>query len=504
MTGYFAVIIYILASLVLFSYGMNCYVMIWLYLKSFKRGEQRNSKVTAKYQGWLENREVPKVTTQIPIYNEMNVTERAVRAAVAIEYPKDKYEIQIIDDSTDETSQLVDQLVDKYRTQGHDIKVIRRSNRIGYKAGALEHASKSAKGEYFAIFDSDFIPEPDFLKRIIPFFLDRPELGLVQAKWGHLNDKDSVFTYTQSLGIDGHFLIEQSARSFNGIYMNFNGTAGVWKKEAIEDAGGWEHDTLTEDLDLSYRAQLAGWKAAFVSDVIVPAELPQDVAAFKSQQFRWAKGSIQTAIKLFPRILKSDVSTFQKIEAFFHLTHYAIHPFMLLLALLGYPLILLGSTSVDPYLFSVIGMLMGMTTFAPSLLYWISQGRTGVIWWKRLIGIPLVMSMGVGIALTNTRAVFEALLGKQSAFIRTPKRGDKQLKSYSVKAPVIAFLEILLSIYCWSAFAHFLGKEQWQVAPFLVIYGTAFGYIGLMGMIQNVSGFKFTKLPKEASSDATA
>ncbi len=504
MTGYFAVIIYFLASIILFSYGMNCYVMIWLYLKSYKQGEKQNSEVTASYKNWLQQQEAPRVTTQIPIYNELNVTERAIGAAIAIEYPKDKYEIQIIDDSTDETSLLIDQLVDEYQSQGHDIKVVRRSNRIGYKAGALEHASNFAKGDYFAIFDSDFLPQSDFLKRIIPFFLDRPQLGLVQAKWGHLNDKESVFTHTQSLGIDGHFLIEQSARSFNGIYMNFNGTAGVWKKEAIEDAGGWEHDTLTEDLDLSYRAQLAGWKAAFVSDVIVPAELPQDVAAFKSQQFRWAKGSIQTAIKLFPRVLKSNVSNFQKLEAFFHLTHYAIHPFMLLLALLGYPLILLGSTSVDPYLFSVIGMLMGMTTFAPSLLYWISQGRTGVVWWKRLIGIPLVMSMGVGIALTNTRAVFEALRGKQSAFIRTPKRGDKQLKSYSVKAPVVALLEIVLSIYCWSAFANFLGKEQWQVAPFLVIYGTAFGYIGLMGILQNLPGLRITKLPEEASSDATA
>jgi cellulose synthase/poly-beta-1,6-N-acetylglucosamine synthase-like glycosyltransferase len=359
------------------------------------------------------------------------------------------------------------------RKEGKDVTVLRRNNRVGYKAGALEAGTRHAKGEFLAVFDSDFVPQKDFLKRLVPFFLNDKKIGLVQARWGHINKDYSLFTRTQSLGIDGHFIIEQSARAFSGLYMNFNGTAGIWRKQTIVDAGGWKHDTLTEDLDLS-----------FVPDVVVPAEIPQTVAAFKSQQFRWAKGSIQTAIKLFPTLLKSDLSFFQKVQAYFHLTHYAIHPFMVLLAVLGLPVILAAESRITTGFFVGIGSLMSLATFAPSTLYWFSQKQAGIHWVKRLLGIPILMFTGVGIAISNTRAVLEALFGIESGFIRTPKSGDQALKHYKVKMPILPVLELVLSSYCWYSVVQFFPLNKWFVAPFLVIYAIGFGYIGLLGLIQ--------------------
>ena len=287
--------------------------------------------------------------------------------------------------------------------------------------------------------------------------------------------------------------------------MNFNGTAGIWRKQAIIDAGGWSHDTLTEDLDLSYRAQMAGWKATFVPDVIVPAELPETVAAFKSQQFRWAKGSIQTAIKLFPTLIKSDLSVFQKVQAYFHLTHYSIHPFMVLLAILGLPVILAADSRITTALFLGIGSLMSLATFAPSTLYWFSQKQAGIHWAKRLVGIPILMFTGVGIAISNTRAVIEALIGVESAFIRTPKSGDKALKIYTVNMPIMPILEIVLSLYCWYSVARFFPLNKWFVAPFLVIYAIGFGYIGALGLIQGtVIGRLTGRIKKPESAPAAA
>ncbi len=369
----------------------------------------------------------------------------------------------------------------------------------------MEAGTQQAKGDLLAVFDSDFVPQKDFLKRMIPFFVNDPGVGLVQARWGHINRDQSLFTRTQSLGIDGHFIVEQSARAFSGLYMNFNGTAGIWRKQAIVDAGGWQHDTLTEDLDLSYRAQLAGWKATFVPDVVVPAELPESVAAFKSQQFRWAKGSIQTAIKLFPTLIKSDLSIFQKVQAYFHLTHYSIHPFMVLLAILGLPVILAAESKITTGLFLGIGSLMSLATFAPSTLYWFSQKQTGIHWAKRLVGIPILMFTGIGIAISNTRAVIEALIGLESGFIRTPKSGDKALKNYTVKMPILPILEILLSVYCWYSVAQFFPKNKWFVAPFLVIYAIGFGYIGLLGLIQGTTIGRLTgKIKKPEAATAAA
>lgn len=506
MTDLLIIIVYFIASLFLFSYGMNCYVMVWLYLRTFRKGSAINAAIEHDQKAiWESPETLPKVTTQIPLYNELNVAERVMRAAAGMDYPPGRHEVQVLDDSNDETSQHIDKIAELLRAEGADISIIRRDNRTGYKAGALEAGTQQAKGDLLAVFDSDFVPQQDFLKRMIPFFVNDPGVGLVQARWGHINRDQSLFTRTQSLGIDGHFIVEQSARAFSGLYMNFNGTAGIWRKQAIVDAGGWQHDTLTEDLDLSYRAQLAGWKATFVPDVVVPAELPETVAAFKSQQFRWAKGSIQTAIKLFPALMKSDLSIFQKVQAYFHLTHYSIHPFMVLLAILGLPVILAAESKITTGLFLGIGSLMSLATFAPSTLYWFSQKQAGIHWAKRLVGIPILMFTGIGIAISNTRAVIEALIGIESGFIRTPKSGDKALKNYTVKMPILPILEILLSAYCWYSVAQFFPMNKWFVAPFLIIYAIGFGYIGLLGLIQGTTIGRLTgrnKKPEAATAAA--
>ena len=272
---------------------------------------------------------------QLPIYNERNVAERVIRAAASMDYPRDRLEIQVLDDSVDETKQIIDRLVEKLAREGLDIKAIRREDRDGYKAGALANGTALARGEFLAVFDADFVPGPDFLRRALPPFLADAKIAFVQTRWGHLNRDENILTICLALGIDGHFLVEQPARAKSGLFMNFNGTAGVWRRQAIEDAGGWSSRTLTEDLDLSYRVLLAGWKPCYIEDVAVPSELPATITGAKSQQFRWAKGSIQTAMRNLPRVWRGPYSLFEKIEAFLHLTNYLIHPMMLVLAVSG-------------------------------------------------------------------------------------------------------------------------------------------------------------------------
>ena len=338
------------ASVGLFLYGANCYVMLALFLRSHRASARAAARTIAEAEARFVHPEgLPLVTTQIPLFNEANVAERAIRAAARIDYPCDRHEIQVLDDSTDETREIVDRTVRELQARGHCIVVLRRTDRTGFKAGALAAALRVATGEFLAIFDADFVPPPRFLRDTLPFFLADDRMGLVQARWGHLNADDSVLTRAQAIGIDGHFTVEQSARTFNGLLMNFNGTAGIWRRRAILDAGGWSADTLTEDLDLSYRAQLAGWRTHFLSELEVPGELPDGVAAFKSQQFRWAKGSIQTAKKLLPRLWRDrDRSVWVKIQATLHLTHYAVHPLMLVVALFTLPAMLVFPAVFSP------------------------------------------------------------------------------------------------------------------------------------------------------------
>jgi len=420
---------------------------------------------------------LPAVTTQIPLYNEANVAERIIRAAAGMEYPKSKHDIQILDDSTDETIKEVDRVVKELQDKGYNISVSRRSIRTGFKAGALREGMAQAKGEYIAIFDSDFVPPSDYLKRVVPILHGQANLGFVQARWGHLNSRHSLLTRSQTLGIDGHFMIEQCARAYNKLFLNFNGTAGIWRKQAILDAGNWQDDTLTEDMDLSYRCQLAGWEATYMPDVIVPAELPESYAAFKNQQFRWAKGSIQTAIKLLPAVMRSRASFVAKLQSFLHMTHYAIHPMMSLMALLALPILLSVEISIPLWLTIVMGLGIVLAMLGPSSMYLVSQVFQGKEHARCTFFLPILVCIGVGIALSNTRAVIEAVLGINSGFVRTPKKGSL-LKQYMPKVGILPVIEIIFGAYCAYSMFIYMHAGKYLVGPFLFIYAVGFIWVG--------------------------
>jgi len=476
---------YITVAAGLMIYGMNCYWVLVLFNRRYRQAAKRNLELIRRYRRELSDDDLPMVTTQIPLYNEYNVAERVIRAVAAIDYPAGKHEIQVLDDSTDESRDLIDRVAAELQAEGKDIHVIRRTNRTGFKAGALKYGMAICKGEYIAIFDSDFVPPADYLRKSVPFLIDDPTIGLVQARWGHLNRHESLLTYSQAIGIDGHFVIEQSARSYNAHFMNFNGTAGLWRKQAIEDGGGWEADTLTEDMDLSYRVQLAGWRLYFVPQIVVPAELPNTFTAFKSQQFRWAKGSIQTALKIYPRVLASKARLTSKIQAFFHLTHYCIHPLMALMALLGLPLLLHVQANLTTVAAFAAGMLIFLATLGPNTLYCFSQYAVHKKdWGKRILFLPVLMSLGVGICLSNSRAVFEGLTGIKSGFIRTPKAGadDAKRKTYRLPKSPLPFAEVIFGLYCvWTALMYYWADNP-LVIPFMLLYAAGFLYVGFNGL----------------------
>jgi cellulose synthase/poly-beta-1,6-N-acetylglucosamine synthase-like glycosyltransferase len=487
MLEYFVFILYFSAAFLMLIYGLNNYVMITLFKHNIHKKPSLvgfDSEISDSFSKGF--RKIPKVTTQIPIYNEYNVSERVIRAAMAMRYPKARHEVQILDDSNDETSILIDNIVKELKAQGHYINIIRRGERRGFKAGALANGMAKTESEYFAIFDADFIPPRDFLQKTIPLFVKNESIGLVQARWGHINSEKSLLTRAQSMGIDGHFMVEQAARCYGGLYMNFNGTAGVFRKEAIIAGGGWQWDTLTEDMDLSYRIQFAGWKTLFLPDLVVPAEIPEDIRAFKNQQFRWAKGSIQTAIKLFPEIKNSNVSLFKKVEAFFHLTHYIVHPLIMISAIFAMPLILIMEKRPAPVLFFIIAVLLVLAMSAPSSLYILSQQAAYHDWKKRIIYLPFLIIIGVGIAVSNTRAVIEALLGIKSDFIRTPKKGDREKKKYKPVFSGTALVEILLGTYCFFSFTIYLANERYLIGPFLFIYSAGFLYTGIITLFHGL------------------
>ena len=489
-------VVYFSAAFGLLLYGVNSYIAIVLFSIRQKSAATSRSDLREEIGDLFEREDAPVVTTQLPIYNEYNVIVRAMEAACAMRYPAGRHQIQVLDDSTDETVELVDQAAARLRDEGHDIEIVRREERVGFKAGALRYATDLARGDLLAVFDADFVPPEDYLLKTVPFFLDDPKVGLVQSRWGHLNANRSLLTRVQSVGIDGHFMVEQAARAWNGLFMNFNGTAGIWRREAIADGGGWQWDTLTEDMDLSYRSQLAGWKARYLPDVVVPAEIPEDVQAFKIQQFRWAKGSIQTAKKILPLLLRSKVPPFKLYQAFFHLTHYMVHPLMLTLAVLALPVLLSLQLSLGVAAYVTLGTALLLATAAPTSLYIVSQRAAYADWKRRLVFLPLLVVVGVGLAVSNTRAVFEAIIGRESPFVRTPKRGEHETKRYRVPIPASAFVEVLVGLYCVLSFFIYIYVGKYLVGPFLGMYAAGFLFIGLLS-IARAFGFSDRKKTQE-------
>ena len=486
-------LVYLVCTLGLMVYGFNCYVMLTLFAR---RRRAARSVIGAMKERWTDavaERDLPPVTTQIAIYNEYNVAERVIRAVCAMRYPAGRHEIQVLDDSTDETLPLVKKLAAELQDAGHDIHVLHRDDRTGYKAGALDAGLRVARGQFVAVFDADFVPPEDYLLTAVPFMVDDDALGFVQARWGHLNRRHSLLTRVQSIGIDGHFIIEQIARNWNGLFMNFNGTAGVWRKAAIDACGGWQWDTLTEDLDLSYRVQFDGWQTLYLPELVVPAELPEDINAFRSQQFRWAKGSVETLIKLFPRLMKAPVSPFKKLQAVLHMGGYLVHPLMLTLAMLALP-ILLASAAYTPatWLFVVLALPLALSVIAPSTLYIVSQKATYTDWLRRIALMPVLMVVGVGLAVSNTRAIIEAAIGHRTEFVRTPKSGDRVVKDYRIRFPWIAVAEIALGLYCAYSMTFFVASGKFLVSPFIAIYAAGFLFIGLLTFAHAYGGARRT------------
>ena len=481
-------LIYLIPTIGLMVYGLNCYVMLYLFSRRLREARAARQQIRAEMGDILLRSDLPVVTTQIAIYNEINVAERVIRAVCGMQYPQARHEIQVLDDSTDGTRAVVDRIAAEYQARGYDLHVLRRRVRTGYKGGALAEGLAVARGELLAVFDADFMPPADYLLSMVPFFMRDAQLGFAQARWGHLNRRASLLTRAQSFGIDGHFLVEQIARGWNGLFMNFNGTAGVWRRAAIIAGGGWQWDTLTEDLDLSYRVQFEGWKALYLPDLVVPAELPETAAAFRSQQFRWAKGSFQTLLKLYPRLRREKCSRFKRFQAVIHISGYGVHPLMLALSLLALPMLLLTRhLTSSPWFSAIMALPLVLSILGPSVLYVCAQcaenhrkGLTSIVW------MPVLMFVGIGLALSNTRAIFEALQGRASEFVRTPKRGDKEVKRYGGSFATIALAELVLGFYSLYTVYAYMHCNRMGLVPFLMLYAAGYLYMGLLTIWQAV------------------
>src|SRR6478672_11298823 len=474
---------YFFVVIVLAIYGWHRYYLVYLYMSN----RDKEPKIGAPLDP------LPVVTIQLPLYNEMYVAERLIDAVCAIDYPRELLEVQVLDDSTDETRNIADLAVRRYAAQGLDIKYIHRQDRTGYKAGALEAGLKVARGEFVGIFDADFMPTHDFLTRLMPHFADS-KVGMVQARWGHINQDYSLLTKIQSILLDGHFVLEHGGRNRSGCFFNFNGTAGIWRREVIADAGGWQHDTLTEDLDLSYRAQLRGWRFVFVPDLVAPAEVPVEMNAFKSQQHRWAKGSIQTCRKLLPHILAADVPFGVKAEAFFHLTANFNYPLMVILSILMFPSMVIRYNMGWYEMLLIDVPLFFAATFSVCNFYMVCQREIYPDWRARIKYLPFLMSIGIGLCINNTRAVFEALLDKQTDFMRTPKyriEGDSDDfvgKKYRQSVAVQPLIELALGLYFTATVFYALANQIYGTLPFLVLFQIGFLYTGLLSIVQQYAG----------------
>jgi cellulose synthase/poly-beta-1,6-N-acetylglucosamine synthase-like glycosyltransferase len=489
LAGYLLVGGYLAVLLAVAFYGLHRYILVFLYLR-------HRHKVYQPKATW-DAANLPRVTIQLPMYNEDAVAERIIRATCLIDYPLDRLEIQVLDDSTDHSAEIARRTCAELAQRGIPIRYIHRENRVGYKAGALAEGLKTATGEFVAIFDADFVPPRDILRNTLNYFTD-DKVGMVQVRWDHLNRNASILTRTQAIFLDAHFVIEHTARNRSGRFMHFNGTAGVWRRKTIDDAGGWQHDTITEDLDLSYRAQLKGWQFVYLPHFCAPAELPPEIVSFRQQAHRWTKGSMQTAIKLLPRILRSRrVSWPIKLEAFFHLTNTVVYPMMVLVTLLMYPTFFYSLSPLKHYpngqnIFAASMFILATCSASMFFVYGQTElfGREAT--WRALRYIPFLMALGVGMSISNARAVLEAIWGavrrKPSEFIRTPKYGQTGAdparyvaqRVFTIKRLAQPAIEIAFGCYMlcctWISVYYSYGLAA---VPFLIIFASGYFYVGL-------------------------
>jgi cellulose synthase/poly-beta-1,6-N-acetylglucosamine synthase-like glycosyltransferase len=454
----------------------------------------RYRAIVPKPAGHYSEEELPVITVQLPLFNEMYVVERLLKAVTEIDYPRDRLEIQVLDDSTDETVKIAEATVAQYANAGFDIHYVHRSDRTGFKAGALANGTMTAKGELLAIFDADFVPKPDCLRKLVDFFKD-PLVGCAQMRWAHINGKYNLLTRLQTIMLDGHFVVEQTTRNRTGGFFNFNGTAGIWRRNAIEMSGGWQHDTLTEDTDLSFRAQLMGWKFVYLLDEEAPAEIPVEINAFKAQQRRWAKGVMQVGIKLYPRIWNSPLPGRLRLEMFFRLTGNISYPLMIVASFLQFPLLLVRYNQPLYHLMVLDLPLLFFSTISVVLFYgtavWYLDDKRS----PRMLHLPLVMALGIGLAFSNARAVLEALLGVKTDFVRTPKYRVEETsdetwkaKKYRRKRGWLPLLELSFAVYFLLAIMYAARLHMWGTIPFLLLFFFGFGYMGMMSLLQTAGG----------------
>ncbi|MGO4516292.1 cellulose synthase family protein [Terriglobus sp. 2YAB30_2] len=488
---------------ILAFYGIHRYQLVYLYYK-----HRKNAAKSSEPPSRFPEDELPFVTIQLPTFNEQYVIDRLIDACCKLDYPRDRFEIQLLDDSTDETKEVAEQIVRRY-AEGfpgmppQPIGFHHRENRYGFKAGALDAGLKTAKGELIAIFDADFVPPSDWLMKVIHHFAE-PNVGMVQTRWTHLNRNYSFLTQVEAILLDGHFVLEHGGRHRANVFFNFNGTAGMWRRTAIDEAGGWQHDTLTEDTDLSYRAQLKGWHFKYLQDVECPAELPIEMTAFKTQQARWAKGLIQTGKKILPRVLKSDAPFHTKLEAWYHLTANISYPLMIILSTLLMPAMIIRSWQGYIQMLLIDFPLFMASTFSISSFYLVSQKELfPKTWYRTFLYLPFLMALGVGLTITNTKAVMEALFGMKSAFARTPKyrvqkKGEKnKAQKYRKRLGIIPWIELALGCYfaftVWYAFE----SENYFTVPFLLLFVLGYWYTGLLSLLQG----RFDRLAAGSSTE---
>ena len=475
LTPYFAVMI------VLSIYGLHRYKLVWQYYHYRKKATHEPPKRFSQ---------LPRITVQLPIFNEQFVIDRLIESVCRLEYPRELLEIQVLDDSTDETKEVAAAIVERCQALGQPIVYLHRTNRSGFKAGALQEGLRTASGDLVAIFDADFVPPPDWLMKVVHHFAE-PEVGMVQTRWTHLNRDYSFLTQVEAILLDGHFVLEHGARARSGLFFNFNGTAGMWRTCVIQQAGGWQHDTLTEDTDLSYRAQILGWKFKYLLDVECPAEVPIEMTAFKTQQQRWAKGLIQTSKKILPRVFRSDAPLRVKIEAWYHLTANISYPLMVVLSVLLMPAMIIRFYQGWWEMLYIDFPLFLASTFSISSFYLVSQKELFPRhWYRTFLYLPFLMALGIGLTITNTIAVMEAIFGIQSAFKRTPKyrvqkKGERsKAAKYRKRLGIIPFLELLVGGYFVLCIWYAVSNENYFTVPFLLLFVIGYLYTGMLSLFQ--------------------